>query len=589
MRRGVLHAGAWLAAAATSLFTAGCAGGGGPSSDLLISGGTVVDGSGAPGRVADVLVSGGRIAAVGDLSHERAAHVVDAHGLVVAPGFIDMHSHADLILLADGATQERLLGAKILQGVTTLVVGNCGLGTAPSSESAAEVLSSVNGWMTPAGVGAGALSVGEYLSRLERGGVALNVGTLVPHGPVRLSAFGPAAGHPSAEELSRMRELVRLALGEGAFGLSVGLIYPPGMYTDTDELIALAREVAAADGVFTAHVRGSSETLLEATGELLEIARESGARVHHSHLEAVGESYWPDVARVLDMEDAARGEGLAVTHDMFPYTRAATMMSAIFPPWSLDGGVPALLERLRDPATRDRIRQDLERLRPEWPPWRPGAWPHNLVGAVGWDGIQVASVGSEDGSRAVGESLEELAEERGAHPFDVVAELMLEESGQVGQLVLEISGRDEQADALQRILRHPAGAIVSDAEDYGRGRPHPAHAGALARALRLSREPGGLPLEETVRKMTGAPARILGLEDRGRIVPGAAADFTLFDPREVTDRASWDEPRRVADGVSTVVIGGRVVVEDGRYLGGAPGQVLRSRRPLAVRAVRVDR
>ena len=281
-------------------------------------------------------------------------------------GFVDIHSHADLILLAERQTQERLLGAKIAQGVTTIIVGNCGLGTAPVTPEAAEVLSDVNGWMTPEGVEAGAITTGGFLDRLAAGGIVLNVGTLVPHGPVRVSAMGLAPGEPSAEQLGAMIAMVERGLDDGAFGLSTGLIYPPGMYSATAELVELARIVAERDALFTSHVRGSSETLIEATGELIEIARRSGARVHHSHLEAVGEPFWPYMAKVLRLEDAARREGLAVSHDVFPYTRAATMMSAIFPPWGSRGRNPRSARATGQPtdatATRDRDRGALARM-----------------------------------------------------------------------------------------------------------------------------------------------------------------------------------------------------------------------------------
>jgi len=546
----------------------------GPRADLLLRGGVVVDGSGKPGRAADVAISGGRILSIG--RSVRARRVIDVSGLWVAPGFVDMHGHGDLVALADTETQQRLFAAKIRQGVTTLIVGNCGLGVAPADEQAAAILSAVNGWMTPEGVVAGALDVSGYLARLERQGVALNVGTLVPHGPVRITVMGLAGGEPSAEQLARMRRAVGEALDAGAFGVSMGLIYPPGMYSATDELVALAREAAARDRLVTLHVRGSSETLLPATAELIEIARRSGARVHHSHLEAVGAEFWPDVATVLAMEDRARGEGLRVSHDVFPYTRAATMMSAIFPPWALEGGVPALVGRLRDPATRERIRLEIDTRRPEWPPWRPGGWPHNLVGAVGWDGIVVADAGPSGPPGWTGRSLAELARETGRDPFDVVADLMIEQDGRVGQLVEEISGRGDDVGTLLSILAHPAAAVVSDAEDYGRGAPHPAHAGAFARVLRWSREREPFPLEEAVRRMTSYPAGLLGLTDRGLLLEGASADVVVFDPRTVADRSSWDEPRRAADGVSLVLINGTVVVENGSYLGGLAGRVLRA-------------
>jgi N-acyl-D-aspartate/D-glutamate deacylase len=298
--------------------------------------------------------------------------------------------------------------------------------------------------------------------------------------------------------------------------------------------------------------------------------------VHHSHLEAVGERVWPDVERVLALEDEARAAGLELSHDVFPYTRATTMMSAIFPPWALDGGIPSLLDRLADPPTRERLRGELRERVPQWPPWEAGGWPHNLVGAVGWDGIVVASASTDDAGELVGRSLAEIAAEQERDPFDVVADLMLSEQGRVGQLVDQISGRGERIDTLLGIFTHSAAAVISDAEDYGRGVPHPAHAGAFARALRLARERSLLPLEEVVRRMTSYPASVIGLDELGVIRDGARADFVLFDPGIVTDRATWEEPRRTAEGVAWVIIRGRAVVQRGRYVGGLYGSVLRS-------------
>jgi N-acyl-D-amino-acid deacylase len=550
--------------------------------DLVIRGGLVVDGTGSPPRHADIAIAGDRIVAVGEIGETGAEQVIDATGLTVAPGFVDIHSHADLIVLSNRAIQESLLGAKIAQGVTTIVVGNCGLGVAPATRPAAEVLSGINGWMTPAGVKSGPLAVGGFLDRLEGDGVALNVGTLVPHGPVRISVMGLADGEPSEAELAAMRREVARGLDEGAFGLSTGLIYPPGMFSDTDELAALAEEVAARDRLFTSHIRGSSETLLQATRELVEIARRSGARVHHSHMEAVGEGFWSDTSAMLEIEDGAREEGLRVSHDVFVYTRAATMMSAIFPPWSLEGGVASLLGRLKDPAVRTRIAKEIETRSPEWPPWEPGGWPHNLVGAVGWDGIIVASVGDAGpvegapGPDLVGRSLAEIAADLNRPPFEVVADLMLEQDGRVGQQVAEVSGRDGRDDALMSIFAHPAAAVISDAEDYGRGAPHPAHAGAFPRAFRLARDRDLMSVEEAIRKMTSYPASIVGIDDRGIIREGAFADLVIFDPATLTDGATWSEPRAPVEGLSVVLINGEIVVAAGEYLGGAAGSVLRA-------------
>ena len=562
---------------AAMLLIGGC-GDGETTADLVLRGGFVVDGSGARGTLADVAIKGGRVLTVGDARELDAERVIDVRGLVVAPGFVDLHSHADLVLLADDAVRQQLLSAKILQGVTTIVVGNCGLGVAPASPDAAATLAGVNGWMTPEAVAAGAMDIAEYLSRLETAGVPLNVGTLVPHGPLRVSAMGLAPGEAELSQLIAMEAALEDGLRAGAFGVSVGLIYPPGMFSPTSELAALASIAAKYDRLFTAHIRGSSRMLLRATRELIEVNRRSGARTHHSHLEAVGEPYWGTIGDVLSLEDAAREEGLAISHDVFPYTRAATMMSAIFPPWSLEGGMPALLERLADPPTRELIRIQIEEREPEWPPWEPGGWPHNLAQAVGWDGILLASVGPDGPVEWVGKSLARIAEELGREPFDVVAELMIEERGQVGQMVAEISGREGEIEPLLSILAHPAGAVISDAEDYGRGSPHPAHAGAFVRALRWNREHSLGTLEAMVRKMTSYPADLLGLQDRGRLRPGAPADVVVFDPETVADRARWDRPRQAAVGVRLVMINGRIVAEEGRYLGGLHGEVLRAGR-----------
>ncbi len=554
------------------LGTAAC---GAPEVELILEGGTVYDGSGNAPYVADVAVQKGRIHAIGDLGETTARRRIDVAGQAVAPGFVDLHSHADLIVLADSRTQQRLLQAKIAQGVTTAFVGNCGLGVAPSNDAAAAILSDVNSWMTPDGVEAGALSVGSFLDRLESQGVALNVGTLVPHGPVRISAMGLAAGAPTEDQMTAMLGAVERGLTDGAFGLSTGLIYPPGMFSATDELVGLAVLVAQYDGLFTSHIRGSSNTLIRATLELIEVTRRSGVRSHHSHLEAVGEPFWQGIQDILYMEDEARAQGLHITHDVFPYTRAATMMSAIFPPWALEGGIDALLARLEDDTTRSRMRREIETHVPLWPPWEAGGWPHNLVGAVGWDGIIVASIGSGDAGSMIGKSLAEIGRTQGRHPFDVVADLMIAQHGQVGQLVDEISGRGDDRSYLQSILTHPAAAIVSDAEDYGRGVPHPAHAGAFARVLRMAREESSITLEEAIRRMTSYPASIVGLTDRGRIDPGAHADLVVFDTEKVGDRATWDAPRLTADGVLHVIVNGTQVVRDGGFVGGLAGTVLR--------------
>jgi N-acyl-D-aspartate/D-glutamate deacylase len=539
------------------------------SADLVLRNGRIVDGTGAPERQGDA-IRGGRIAGVGEALD--GDEVIDAAGKTIAPGFIDLHSHGDLVLAWPSEDRLSLLEGRLAQGITTEIVGNCDLGAAPLEGGASEILTQINGWMSPAAFDWSWKSTPDYLSHLERVGLPVNVGTLVPHGPLRLAVRGLSAGETSASERRLMAEALDAALAEGAFGLSAGLIYPPGMYTSTDELSFLARRVERTGGFFACHVRGSSETLLDAVSEILRIGSETGVRVHHSHAEAVGRSHWPKLTRFLEMEEAARAEGLRVSADMFPYTVAATMMLAIFPPWSLEGGLPRLLERLRDDSERDRIRTSIETISPSWPPWREGGWPHNLVKAVGWDRIRVASVGSDRNRGLEGMSLEELGRARRRSPFDAIAELMIEEEGNLGQFVEDISG-DE---GLAALVNDPGIAFITDANDYGKGKPHPAAYGSFPRILgRYVREKRSLSLEEAVHRMTSLPASILELPERGILREGAFADIVVFDNDAIIDQATLEEPRIPPRGMELVLVNGKAVYRNGALTGALPGAALR--------------
>ncbi len=538
--------------------------------DVVIQNGRILDGTGAVELRGDLAIRGGRIASVG--KEVEAEEVIDATGKVVAPGFIDLHSHGDLVLAWPSDDRLSLLEGRIAQGITTEIVGNCGLGAAPLFGGATEILPQINGWMTPASFAWSWKGIGDYLSHLERIGLPVNVGTLVPHGPLRLGVHSLAPGETSGEERRLMAEALDASLEEGAFGLSAGLIYPPGMYTSTEELSFLARRVARSGAIFASHVRGSSETLLDAVSEILRIGLETGARVHHSHAEAVGRPHWPKLARFLEMEEAARAEGVLVSADMFPYTVAATMMLAIFPPWSLEGGLPRLIERLENDRERENIRVSIETVSPTWPPWRGGGWPHNLVKAVGWDRIRVSTVGSDRNRSAEGITLEELGRARGRHAFDAIADLMVEEEGNVGQFVEDISGEE----GIATLVKDRDIAFITDANDYGKGKPHPAAYGSFPRILgRYVRKEALLTLPEAVRRMTSLPASILGLEDRGVLREGACADVVVFDPELIEDRASLEEPRLRARGVEMVFVNGKVVYRGGALTGALPGVALR--------------
>jgi N-acyl-D-amino-acid deacylase len=544
--------------------------------DLVIQNARIIDGSGQSAYHADIAVKNNRIAVTGQFDG-KAKKTIDARGLTIIPGIIDPHSHADLILPLAPARQSELMRCKLAQGVTTTIVGNCGLGCAPIVNGETEaILRAVNSWMTPQPVEWRWRTTGEYLDRLANNGLALNIATLAPHGPIRISAMGLTKGPPSKSQMKKMRAMVEQSMNDGALGLSTGLIYPPGMYSDTNELRGLARVVAGGDGVYTSHIRGSSEMLIPAVKELLDVGRATGVRVHHSHNEAVGREHWPKIDRALALEEQAERDGVRVSFDMFPYTAAATMMIAIYPPWALEGGVDHLVEKLKDKKTRERIRRDIERKKPSWPPWRANGWPHNLVKATSWGAIRIGYVESCANKHCENLSLVELGRLTGKTPFDAISDLIIEEHGQVSMLIFEVSGENEERGLLGKYAGHRLSAFCTDAEDYGRGLPHPAAYGAFARIFsKFVRKDKTLALEEAVRKMTSYPALIFGLKDRGVIRPGAFADLVMIDPGRINDRANFKFPRREATGIRTVIINGRVALENGAIIDGLNGSVIR--------------
>ncbi len=542
--------------------------------DLVITNASVLDGTGQSAYPADVAINGNRVIALGQFPNLKARKIINAESLTLMPGLIDPHSHADLILPLVPARQAELLRGKLAQGITTTIIGNCGLGCAPlGNAEATNILRAVNAWMTPEAVSWQWRTVGEYLDQVQNNGLSLNIATLAPHGPVRIAAMGLAKGKPSKSQLRTMRKLTEQAMNDGALGLSTGLIYPPGMYSDFDELQSLAAVVKDYDGIYTSHIRGSSETLLPAVKELLNVGRTTGVRVHHSHNEAVGRAHWSKIERVLQMHEEAVKSGLRVSFDMFPYTAAATMMIAIYPPWALEGGVDALLERLQDKQTRERIRRDITHRKSSC---ALHGWPHNLVRATGWDAIRIGYVASRKNKGYENRSLLELAKLTGKEPFDAISDVLIAERGQVSMLIFEVSGEQESRELLRKYVQHPLSAFCTDAEDYGRGLPHPAAYGAFPKILaRFVREDNALPLAEAVRKMTSYPARIFGLQDRGVIRPGAFADLVLLDPQQIKDRASYAQPRRFATGIKCVIVNGSIAFADGEWNNAPHGVVIK--------------
>jgi N-acyl-D-amino-acid deacylase len=507
----------------------------------------VADGCGGPLVRHDLLLDAGRIAAVGPAGayDQVDCAVVNADGLVIAPGFIDVHSHADNApLLEEDDT------SKILQGVTTEVVGNCGFSLAPAAPGREDMLATFSQRIFPP-LSWGWNGFGAFLAAADARGYVTNYAPLVGHGTLRLAVLGMADRAPDADELGRMGRLLEEALDAGAFGMSSGLIYPPGLFSATGELVELARRLPG-NRVYATHMRGEGAHLLDSISEALQVGAQAGCRVQISHLKVSGRPNWGQVGPALDELDRARRSGVAVTQDVYPYDRSSTMLTACLPPWFQEGGDAALLARLGDPAALARARADIEN--PD------GSWESHVAGA-GYEGILVSSTASHTFE---GRTLTEIAGEQGVGPFDALVRVLRAEELRVSMVIASMSEAD-----VETVLAHPSTMIGSDGLPPGvGGKPHPRLFGTFPRVLgRYARDRGVLSLPEAVARMTALPAQVFGLADRGRVAPGAVADLVAFDPGKISDRCDYRDPVHPPAGIAWVMQGGRFAVRDGRWLG----------------------
>lgn len=543
--------------------------------DTLIINGRIADGTGNPWFPGSVGIRDGKIEAVGKFDGSaQARQVIDAGGHVVAPGFIDIHSHSDFVLPVTG--HDRVLAPFLKQGITTIVTGNCGYAPAPVNPSTLDQMKSYTMFLKGEELPWQWHTFGEFLGYLEDHGVVMNVVPMVAHGAVRIHEVGFESRKLRADELVRMKELIRQAVDEGAFGLSTGLIYAPGIFAPPEEIIELAAALPK-DSIYTSHIRGSSETLISATRELIRVGEVNGIACQHSHIEAFGRPHWSRLEQAIELHEQARLRGVDTGFDVIPYVAANTTLLAIYPPWALAGGVDALLARLRDSGTRQRIRQSVEEDVPGWPCWMPDGWPHNLVGATGWRNVYVIWVQSERNKHLEGKSLQTIADEQGKHPFEVAADLTLQEHGHAMCLYFGVSGEPGEESWLEKLMSHPCASFETDAIITGRGVPHPAGYGAFPRVLgHFVRNRRLFPLEEAIRRITSLPAQRFGLRHRGILRRGAYADLVVFDPITIGDRATYTAPTQEPVGIDYVLINGQVVVDHGELiLGTLAGQVIR--------------
>jgi N-acyl-D-aspartate/D-glutamate deacylase len=526
--------------------------------DLLIINGHIVDGSGSPWFEGSVAVKDGKIADVGRLINATARRVIDAKGLVVAPGFIDLHSHSDRTLLVDGNAQ-----SKIRQGVTTEILGE-DHSSGPVPPGAGRNLRQyglIRDWTT----------LGEYFRRLERQGISVNIASYVGSGQVREVVLGNADRAPTPAELERMKGLVDQAMREGAIGLSSGLIYLPNLYAQTDELIELAKVAAKYGGIYTSHIRGEGAHWKKSVDEAIEISESAGLPAHILHFKMDGKPNWGKMAEQVKEVQAARDRGVDITANQYPYIASMTDLETCIPPKYLAGTSAEVVKRLQDPKVRAEIRQAIATGLP--------GWDVNQVKSVGgWHGVMVASLQKPENKKYEGKRMDEIARLMGKDPVDALCDLLVSEGGEAEAIYFNMCDAD-----VELAMKQPWVGIGSDGaavspEMTFEGRPHPRFYGTFPRVLGVYvREKHVLTLPDAVRKMTSLAAAITGLTDRGMLRPGMAADITLFDPQTVIDKATFENPMQYPVGIPYVIVNGTVVIDQGQHTGARPGRVLYGR------------
>jgi N-acyl-D-amino-acid deacylase len=524
--------------------------------DLVIVGGLVIDGSGGRGYRADVGVEGHRIVALGDLASVQAARRVDAADRVICPGFIDMHAHSDLSLLVSPTGD-----SKVQQGITTEVNGNCGFSPAPLTDASVETVTQLHAFFGSyvRGLPWDWRSADEYIARLAANGLSHNVVLLAGHATLRINAMGMVQRPPTNEELTNMRDQLRSALRAGYFGMSSGLVTPPSVYADTEELVELAKVVADEGGVYATHMRGEGHSLLRATAEALEIGERASARVQISHHKATFRPYWGRVRQAIQLSEWATERGQSVGFDVYPYTAGSANLTQIIPDWAHEGGLDRLLERLRQPATRERVRADVAEQDREW------------------DQTYVAWVPMTADQTLQGQSIAAIAERRGVDPIDALFDVLDESAAEASMVHFVMDEQD-----VRFVMSHPLsmfgtdGLGLSPTGVLGEGQPHPRCYGTYPRILgHYVREEQALSLEDAVHKSSYVPAERLGLADKGRVRVAADADLVVFDPATIEARATYQQPHQFPVGIDYVVVGGQVAVDHGAVTAARAGRVLR--------------
>lgn len=529
--------------------------------DLLIRGGRIVDGTGNPSFPGDIAIRGGRIAAMGHLGSWSAKRIIDAGGLTVAPGFIDMHNHSDYTLIVDGDAQ-----SMVRQGVTSMILGE-GESAGPiggkQDASSRRVL--------PGGGAADWTDFSGYFARLLRQGISTNIGSYVGSSQIWTYVRGERAGLPTAEELDRMRALVRTAMEQGALGVSSSLSGPPGSWIDTGTLVAMCQAAAPYGGSYSTHMRTEGRGVFESVAEAIDIGRRAGVPVDIIHLKIAEHSMWGQMPELISTIARAREQGVAVQANVYPYRAGQNDLATIIPPWAHEGGPQALIARLKNPTLRPRLEKEILN-------GIPGSnWYDHYTATGGWDGMLLVSLSNPQYRKFEGMRMNEVIAALKKPPIDALFELLEANGGSVPTVYFHHSEKD-----MQYALRQPFVSIGSDGTAVATtgplsgGHPHPRYYGTFPRVLgRYVREEHVLTLEDAIRKMTSENAAKIGLLDRGILRPGMAADVTVFDAAKIIDNATFEKPHQYATGVAYVIVNGKIVLDQGRHTGARPGVILK--------------
>ena len=530
-----------------------------PDFDVVIKGGSVYDGTGGEQRRVDVAIRGDRIAGVGDFKNAKAKTIIDAKGLAVAPGFINMLSWSTESLIQDGRSQ-----SEIRQGVTTEIMGE-GESMGPVNDRVREHMLREQSdikydikWNT----------LGEYLNYLEKRGISCNVASFIGATTIRENVIGFEDKQPTPEQLDQMRELVRQEMEAGALGIGTSLIYPPAFYAKTDELIELCKVAAKYQGKYISHMRSEGNRLLEALDELIRISRDAGIPAEVYHIKAAGQPNWGKIDDLLSRIETAQKEGLKITADMYTYTAGGTGLDACLPPWTEDGGYPALFKRLRDPATREKIKTQVQTPSDDW---------ENMYRAAGGpEHILLAQFKSAKLKPLTGKTLAEVAKMRGKDPIDTAMDLIAEDESRIGTIYFMIS-----EDNIKKELAKPWISFGSDEASQApegvflKSNPHPRAYGNFARVLgKYVRDEKVLSMTDAIHRLSGLPATNLGLDHRGFLKEGMFADVVVFDPAKIADHATYEKPHQYATGVKHVFVNGVQVIKNGEHTGAKPGRAL---------------